>query len=150
MSDFNMAVQVAFLQALSVPAVTDLSPVFQHVPEQTQPPVVIIADVTAEPAGGKDGGLDRMTVEIITMVRQPSRAALYALMAAVRGEIEDAALPPQAGVELSRPVFDASDDEILDDGETYMGTQRFTLFAQAGPGPELWPQPAFASPTGLT
>jgi hypothetical protein len=130
MIDLRTATQRAFVQALGVPAVTGLAPVLQHVPENTQPPMAIVADVVAEAVGGKDGGLDRMTVEVLTAVREPRREALYALMAAVADTIDGKALPAQAGATLSVPTLESSDDEILEDGKTYMGTQRFTLFAQ--------------------
>jgi hypothetical protein len=102
----------------------------QHVPDNTQPPIAVVADIVAEPAGGKDGGLDKMTFEIITLYRGPKRANLYSIQAAVRAKLEDVSLPAQAGAELSRPTMESEDDEILEDGITYLGTQRFSLFAQ--------------------
>jgi uncharacterized protein DUF3168 len=129
MIDLNLAAQKAIYGALSVPAVTNLSPVFQHVPDKQQPPVTIIGDLTATPAGGKDGGLDRIEFELISLVRAPSRTPLYSLMAAQRSVIEGQMLEAE-GALLSAPVFEGSDDDLLDDGKTYLGTQRFSLFAQ--------------------
>lgn len=130
MPDHRLAVQVAVLQALSAPAGASLAPVHQHVPEKTQPPLTVIGRIEVSPAGGKDGGLDQIAFEIEHYVREPSRAPLYARMATARGLIEDAALPAQAGVLLSRPAFESDSDDLMEDGATYAGVQRFTLFAQ--------------------
>ncbi len=129
MPDLRKAVQNAVYDALNVTAVTAIAPVHQHVPDGAQPPLVVIDDITQEPDGGKDGGLDKFTVTIVTIRRQPSRAALFELMAAVRDVLEGAALVATGSI-LSRPTFDGGDDDLSDDGVTYIGTQRFSLWAQ--------------------
>ena len=130
MPDLTTATQDAVFDVLDSPAMTALAKVFQHVPENTQPPIVVVGDITVEPVGGKDGGLDRMTISVVTLYRGPKRARLYQMQAKVRDLLEGQALPPQVGVALSAPEFVSSDDEILEDGITYLGTQRFALFAQ--------------------
>jgi hypothetical protein len=129
MTDLTFAAQDATFDTLNVAAVTDLAQVLQHVPENTQPPVVVIGDITVVPIGGKDGGLDELTIEIITMFRGPKRSGLLAIQHAVRSTLEGAELSA-AGALLSPPVFESSDDEILEDGITYLGTQRFSTIAQ--------------------
>lgn len=132
MSDLKLAAQAAIFAALNVPAVTDLAPVHEFVPETeppTQPPLVIINDMNAKPAGGKGGEFDRIEFEIITLVREPGREFLTPLMAAVRDQLEGQALASAEAV-LSAPVFESDDDQLLDDGQTYSGAQRFSLFAQ--------------------
>lgn len=129
MIDLQTAAQNGIHAALNVAAVTDLAPLFQHVPDETEPPMVIIGELAAEPIGGKDSQLDRITAEVITIVREPRRAALFALMSAVRTALEGVALAA-AGAELSRPVFEGADDDLAEDGQTYIGTQRFSLIAQ--------------------
>lgn len=130
MSDLNYAVQKAVYDKLNVAAVTNIAPVYQHVPDDAQPPFVIIGEIIAEPAGGKGGGLDQVTIEIVSLRREPRRAALYELMAAVRDQLEGEQITA-AGAVLSPPVFEVSDDDLLDDGVTYAGTQRFSLYAQS-------------------
>lgn len=127
--DAAAAAQVAFYAALNVPGVTDLAPVMQHVLEDTKPPLVRIGDIQIAPAGGKDGGIDLATVEVLTFVRKPSRKALYALMAAVRTALDGVEISA-AGAELSPPQFEGQSDDLLEDGQTYEGTQSFSCFVQ--------------------
>jgi hypothetical protein len=131
MADLKLAAQTAIVAKLSATAaVTNLAPVYQHVPDDTQPPVVVIGDISAAPVGGKGGALDLLDVEIITMVRAPGREHLTPLRNAVRDALDEQALPTQAGVALSVPVFAGDEDTIEDDGNTYIGTQRFSLYVQ--------------------
>jgi hypothetical protein len=129
MTDIKTAAQDAFFAKLNVAGVTNLAPVVQHVLEDTQPPLVVVGDVSTEPVGGKDGGLDMVTIDIITMIRSPQRASLFALQAAVRTQL-DGQVVTGTGILLSDPVELSSEDDILEDGETYMGTQRYQTFVQ--------------------
>ena len=129
MIDAALAVQDAFFAALSVPAVTNLAPVGQHTPEGTQPPLVRIGKIDLAPEGGKDGGIDSASVEILTYVRQPRRADLYALMRAVREALDDVAIAAD-GATISLPVFEGQSDDLLEDRQTYEGTQVFSCFVQ--------------------
>lgn len=129
MTDLKKAAQDAFFNKLNVAGVTALAPVVQHLLENSQPPFVIIGEINGEPIGGKDGGLDRLTIDIITMIRTPKRAKLFELQAAVRDQL-DGQVVSGAGVLLSNPVELASEDDILEDGETYMGTQRYETIVQ--------------------
>jgi len=129
MTDLATATQNAFYAALNVAAVTSLASLYQHVPENVQPPLVMVGDISLIPLGGKDGGLDQVTVEIVTLVRAPKRAALFALQAAIRNRLD---LQPITafGALLSSPVQTGSDASLLEDGETYMGTQTFETIVQ--------------------
>jgi hypothetical protein len=129
MSDLLTATQTAVYNALNVSSVTDLAPVTQHVIEDTEPPLVIIGDVSFEPIGGKSGGLDRATVEIVTLYRGPKRTELFAIQTAVRNALDGQGITA-SGALLSDPVFVSSDVEELEDGVTYMGTQRFETIVQ--------------------
>ena len=130
MIDSASAVQQASFATLNgATAVTDLAEVWQSPPEDSQPPLVLIGDVSLEPIGGKDGGLDRATFEIVTLVRQPDQTALFALQMAVRNALDDQAITA-TGALISNPSFLSADVELLEDGETYMGTQRFETIVQ--------------------
>lgn len=129
MVDLRDAAQAGIFAALNVPAVNSLAPVHQHVSEDTEPPLTIIGEISSTNAGGKDGGLELIQVRVLTVIRQPGREYLTPAMAAARVQIEGATLTA-AGAVLSRPVFESADDELLDDGQTYVGQQRFSLFAQ--------------------
>lgn len=112
--------------------------IWQHPPEidpddedaKIEPPLVVISDMSATAFGGKDGGLDRIEVEIMSWVRAPGREHLTPIMTAIRDALEDQELTPPAGVLVSRPMFESDDDSLLEDGQTYEGSQRFSLFAQ--------------------
>jgi len=129
MIDAATAVQEALYAALNVSGVTDLAPVWQNPPEGTDPPVVVIGNVSLEPIGGKDGGFDKATADVLTFVRQPDQTVLFALQTAVRNQVDGAQLTAPGAV-LSAPVMTSSEVEMMDDGETYMGTQRFEVFVQ--------------------
>ena len=129
MTDIPQAVQDAFYDALNDASVTDLAPVVQHVLENTQPPLVVIGDINHTPVGGKDGGLDSVTVDVLSYFRGPNRKGLHAIQAAIRARLDDKTISA-AGYELSRPMQMSSEGELLEDGETYVGTQRYELFAQ--------------------
>ena len=130
MIDSASAVQEASFAALNgASAVTNLAEVWQAPPEDSQPPLVLIGDVVLEPIGGKDGGLDRATFEIVTLIRQPDQTALFALQMAVRNALDGQSITA-TGALLSEPSFLTSEVELLEDGETYMGTQRFETIVQ--------------------
>jgi hypothetical protein len=129
MTDLLTATQTAFYTALNVSTLTELSPVTQHVIENTEPPLTIIGGVSFEPIGGKDGGLDRATVEIITLYRGTQRTELFAIQSAVRTLLDGQTITA-AGAEFSRPVYVSSEVEELEDGVTYLGTQRFEVIVQ--------------------
>lgn len=129
MIDLAAATQSAVFAALNVSSVTSIASLYQHVPEDTPPPLVVIDDISMTPIGGKDGGLDRATVTIITEVRKPKRTALFALQSAVRGAVEYVPLSA-TGALFSLPEQTAQDAKLLDDGQTYQGTQTFEIFVQ--------------------
>jgi hypothetical protein len=129
MIDAAQAVQDAVFAALNVPTVTNIAPVRQHVPEGSKPPMVVIGAVSLSPEGGKSGGLDSATVEVLSYVREPRRDALYELMNAVRTALDDVDLIAE-GADLTPALFESQGDDLLEDGQTYEGTQVFSLFVQ--------------------
>ena len=127
MTDLARATQTALYQRLS--STVTLAPVFQHVPERTAPPVVIVGEIVIDPVGAKDGRFERHEVDIVTVIEGPARLPLYAVQDEVRAAIDGIALPAQSGVELSPPVLLSSTAQLLED-VTYYGSQRFLIFAQ--------------------
>jgi hypothetical protein len=137
MLDAATAVQDACFTALNVAAVTGLgAEVWAHAPEilpDADPletgSIVLVHSVSLDPIGGKDGGLDQATATLITLVRKPDPAALYTLQAAVRDQLDGQ--PVAAfGALLSSPIMVSSEVELLEDGETYMGIQKFETIVQ--------------------
>jgi hypothetical protein len=128
--DAAAAVQQAVFGALSVPALTGMATVTQHVRQSEQPPLVVIGAITLDPQGGKDGGLDQARFDVLTYVREPGRAPLYARMNIVREMLDGVKIIAPAGVSLTEPVLESQADDLLEDGQTYEGTQTFSLFVQ--------------------
>lgn len=143
MIDSKGAAQAAFHQALDgAAAVTADSKVFQHVPEDEELGAgeawVIVGDLSSEALGGKDGGLDRVVVEILVVANELDQTALTSRQARVRTALEESDLPEQEGVAISRPVFEGDEARLAEDGQTYFGIQRFSVFVQESDyGPEL-------------
>ena len=129
MPDLATATQDAIYAALNVTAVTDLAPVYQHVPENTDPPIVIVGDINFEPIGAKDGGLDRASAEIVSFYRGPKRAGLYDIQAVIRDALDGQSIAA-TGALFSHPVQVSSEAELLEDGITYQGIQTFELIVQ--------------------
>lgn len=129
MADILTATQNAFYAALNVVGVTALGTLVQHVPEDSLPPLIIVGDISLEPIGGKDGGLDRAKVEIVTISRAPKRAVLFAMQAAVRVALDGMPLTATGAI-FSPAIMTASDGQLIEDGLTYVGTQQFETFVQ--------------------
>jgi len=128
MTDLASAVQQALYDALS--AGLTLARVYQHVPENTPPPVVIIGEDDIDPTlGGKGERFERHEVRIITVVRGPAKLPLRALQEEVRGTLDGQPISA-AGAILSDPVMLTVSDQMLEDGQTYYGEQRFLIFAE--------------------
>ena len=126
--DLSRAVQQASYDALS--AGVTLAPVYQHVPDDKRAPYVVIEGSTVTYLGGKDGGLERHDLSIMTVSREPGRLPVLALQAEVREALNGVPMTA-AGADLSAPEIQSAADQLLDDGLTYVGSQRFTIFAQA-------------------
>ena len=130
MIDTASETQEAFFQKLvSTPGVTNLAPVWQAAPENSKPPLIVIGAISLEPIGGKDGGLDRATVEILTFSIEPDQTVLFGMQAAIRNALEDQPISTAVGL-FSNPAFIASQVERGEDGETYIGTQKFETIVQ--------------------
>jgi hypothetical protein len=138
MFDGASAVQAAAYTALNVAALAgSAATVWAHLPEVEEgadplageQSIVLVHDIALTPMGGKDGGLDQASLEIVTFIRQPDRSALSALQARVRDLLENGPFVA-AGAILSQPVQVSAEGTLWEDGATYQGTQRFELFAQ--------------------
>jgi hypothetical protein len=135
MIDSRTAAHVALYAALNAEtAVTDLADVWGHAPEDTQPTaakgIVQVGFASATNEGGKDGGFDEVTIDVLASVREPDATALYALSTAVRNAIE-AQNMSAPGADIGRPEFVSVEPDLLDDGETYVDRLTFKMFVQA-------------------
>lgn len=131
MINLLLATQTAVFKAMSEhTGLTALAPVYQHVPQDTQPPMTIVGKIESENIGGKGDQLERITVDIVTVYRGTGRAAMLDIMHQQRLAIEAGDLA-FAGVEFGTAVFEgAGADGPARDGVTYAGIQSFTIDAQ--------------------
>lgn len=131
--DAEDAVEAAAFEALNVPAVTALAAVFQHVPEDTPPPVIIIGDMGSDASvSAKDDDDERVTLTVTAVVsgeeRRPLRAIKRVVKAALHGltvskggwRLQFAFTGSDGSLELSGPP---------DDQQAYIGNFRFAVIA---------------------
>jgi hypothetical protein len=125
--DAEDAIEAAAYAALNVPALTNLSPLFQHVPEDTPPPVTIIGDISSEPIGGKGDTDERASLTIVSVIQGEARKPLMAIQKQIKLLLD--------GKSLTRPgwvlhfAFAGTDGVLDEDGTSYIGNTRFTVLA---------------------
>lgn len=117
MSSLRSDVLAAVFEALDVPAVTSLATVFQHVPENTQPPCVIIREVSFADEGGKGSPLFRATVKVEAYYRGTKGTEAAALADAVEAALQ--AGFSSASVVADIPIVESEGGEQGEDGITY-------------------------------
>lgn len=127
MSDLADAVHQAFFASLQA-AVTRAT-VYTIVPDKTLPPVVVIAESSAEQVGGKNSDAERHDVAVRSILAGTSKRELHLLMEQVKGALHNRQLT-LAGFWLSRVVMTSSDDSRDVDEGAVIGTQNFTVFVQ--------------------
>lgn len=101
--------------------------VYQHVPEDTPPPVVIIGDIETRPLGTKDEKDRIASLTILTVTEAEERAPALAIMQKIEDRL-DGATRTIGGWNLSFS-FDGDDTTLTPDGGGYVGTSRFTIMA---------------------
>jgi len=127
-SDLQQALEKALFDRLT--AAVTLATVFQHVPENHAPPVVIIADMNVDDQGSKDAPLDRFEFEIVAVVHGPARAPLNALQAEIRAALDRWQPAPAGAVTFGAVSFLTGSGNLLPEEIIYYGTQRFACFVQ--------------------
>ena len=126
-ADTVEAVQKAFYDWLSGGSVG--APVFDEVPDNQFPPVVIIDRIDTTYTGTKTEPAEQHSIEIVSVTQGKSKKSLRGIMAKVKNRLHGAAMPI-TGATIGRPVFDGSDEDTLDDGKTHIGRQRFIVDAE--------------------
>jgi hypothetical protein len=126
MADLMQAVHGAVYDRLA--AGVTLAPVYSVVPDNTQPPVVVLGDGTFEQIGGKNSNMERHELIVRTIIGGTSKQALLALMQEVKAALHNQPLTsPDAA--LARCVL-SSGNELRDiDKGVLVGEQRFFVFA---------------------
>lgn len=127
MSDLSDAIHAAMFAKLT--ASVTLGAVYVVVPDETQPPVVVIGDTQSEQVGGKNSDAERHDVPVRYIVSGTSKRALHLLMEEGKAALHNQPLT-QAGFMLSPAVLTNSDDlRDIDEG-ALVGQQNYTVFVQ--------------------
>jgi hypothetical protein len=123
---------VAFAQ-LNVPAVTALASVYQHVPENTPPPVLIIGDMDSDGSfTSKDGDDELVRLTLVGVISGEERRPLRALKQMVKRTLSG--LTTSFGGWTLQFTFTGSDGQFIpsgspDDQDSYIENFRFSVLA---------------------
>lgn len=121
------AIEQAVFGLLTTPTPIAGASVYQHVPENTAPPVVIIGDMDSEPLGAKDDPDCRVSLTITAIVSGEQRKPVLALLEQVKGRLAGQRAA-QSGWTLAFD-FERDDAVLLDTGDGYVGTSRYSVIA---------------------
>lgn len=128
MTDFASALETAVYTRLA--AQVTLATVYQHVPEDTPPPVVIIADFFPEQFGGKGDDSERIEFDIVQVIRGAARKPLHALQSEVKSALHLWKPADASGISIGEVQHLNSTAQLLPDGQNYYGSMRFLAFVQ--------------------
>lgn len=124
--DALSATEVAIFRALD--AGISGAAVFQHAPEDTEPPVVIVGDIDkATPIGASDDPDRRIPLTIVVITEGEQRRPCLLLIGQVEKILSGATL--SAGGFTIRPCFDNSTAVLAEDGASYVGLCLFEVLA---------------------
>lgn len=125
--DAEDAVEASAYEALNVPALTSLAGVYQHVPQDTAPPVVIIGDMDSDADFSDKDGLDeRITLTVTAVVTAEQRKPLRAIKKVVKQLLHERT-ESRGGWTLQFTFLNA--DGVLLNAEDYVGNFRFSVLA---------------------
>lgn len=128
MTDFAQALEKVLFDRLD--GQVTLADVYQHVPQDKPPPVVIIGDLQADQAGAKGDDFQAFEFEIVSIVAATARKPLLALQEQVKGALINWTPPEESGVRFSDVMHLNTSGELMPDGEHYFGVQRWRVFAE--------------------
>lgn len=131
MTDVQSAVEKALYDRIRA-QVPDV-PGFQHVPDDTAPPVWFIGDVTFENEGEKAGALLRFDVSLVAFIAGPSRKPMNLLQSRIFDALNDWR-PTDTAEVIFGPVqvISSSSQEIQGtQSPIYFGQQTAIIYAQA-------------------
>lgn len=101
--------------------------VYQHVPEDTPPPVVIIGDMEEEPLGAKKDPDRKISLSIATVTNGEERQPILAIQWQVENLLDSAEVSVE-GWTLSFTYLSASAN-LTGEGDGYVGFSLFEVFA---------------------
>jgi hypothetical protein len=124
------AVEAAAFAALNVSAITTLLPVFQHVPENTNPPVLIVGSMDSDTndIATKDGDDEHINITITAVVTAEERRPLRAIKRKVKELLNGHVVN---GTDWTICFTYSGADSVLlaDNGQDYVGNFHFSALA---------------------
>ncbi|MBB5684293.1 tail completion protein gp17 [Sphingobium boeckii] len=129
MSEAMDAIEIGVFTELTAAAIG--IPIYQHVPEDTAPPVIIIGDLDSDDSiSTKDDDLDEaIELEITTVMQTQQRKPVLITQARIKAALNGKAIM-MPGFTI-RPLWVSQSAVLLPDGENYVGTSRFRIMALA-------------------
>lgn len=101
-------------------------------PENAAPPYTVIGKITDDPVGGKGSRAAWFTVEINDWTIGETRVPLDDRMDITRTALRDVRIAVPGLAPFTPELLPAAEDDILEDGVTWAGTQRFRILGQRG------------------
>ena len=105
------------------------APIYEDVPANTPPPIVVLGDCASEPIGGKDDHDEQVSIDVLTLVSAEEKAPLNALQGQIKALLRGHKAV-RDGFELHF-LFGNETARLDDDGVTYVGTTTFSVMAFA-------------------
>lgn len=119
------AAEAAIFDALSSAGLT--WPVYQHVPQDTPPPINIVGDMDGEGLGAKGDDDEAIELSILTVFQGEARKPVSQEQGRIKDALNEKTLT-HSGYTI-RPLWTDANAILMQDGETYLGTSRFLVFA---------------------
>ncbi|WBO23933.1 tail completion protein gp17 [Sphingomonas abietis] len=118
-----------FLLLNGAPSLT--GKVYQAVPQDTQPPFVVVGDMNVQPLGGKLDTSKRITVDVHFVYRGEERRGLLAMMNAAYWALFGKVPDDLDGVTFCGPIDWLADDTATGtDGVSYAGLSTWEVCAE--------------------
>ena len=127
MTDLAIGLQQSIFDVLT--AAVTLAPVLTHLDENFAYPFVLVGEDVTTDESTKTERYERHEVTVSVCIQGASKKPLRAIQEQVRGALVGTSIAA-AGCAFSKPVLLTSNDKLLDDGATYVGTQQFLIFAE--------------------
>jgi hypothetical protein len=101
--------------------------VFQHVPQDTLPPVIIIGDIDVQPLALKDDPDRRISLTILTVTEAEERKSMLDLQDAIESRLDGARISHDGWIIAFTQT--GCDAVLTPEGDGYIGTNSFTILA---------------------
>ena len=101
--------------------------VYQHVPQDTPPPVIIIGDLEVQPLALKEDPDRRVSLTVLTITEAEERKSMLELQEQIESRMDGARIEHDGWILAFTQV--GSDAVLTPDGDGYVGTNSFTIMA---------------------